>query len=666
MSDLPTGWVNVPIGSFARIVGGGTPPSKDPANFAKPGEGIPWITPADLSGYRSQTIKSGSRDLTPDGLAACGATLMPAGSVLFSSRAPIGYVAIAANEIATNQGFKSFVLPGGFDPRFTYYQLKHLKPEAEAIATGTTFKELSGAAASKLSFRVAPEREQVIIADKLDALTTQINACTNRLETIPILLKRFRQAVLDAAMSGSFTGVASSSTQQKQNKDSVLAARLRAEKGTAKKKVQEFLLKHPPQVSSRDLPDGWIRTHVGVIGIVTNGSTPSRGIQEYWNGKIPWVSSGEVANNEISRTRESITEAGFDNSSVRLLPVGSVLLAMIGEGKTRGQSSLLNIPACINQNVAGVIPVRELIEPKFLWYWFQRQYEATRTVGNGSGPKALNCERVRELEVFLPPINEQMEIVLRIEALFKFADSIEARHTAAVRQAQRLTALTLAKAFRGELVQQNPQDEPASILLQRIAGKQPAEVKAARGRPRVKKPETVEVSPVSLPDWSTLPAGAWAAQVPADEHTATAQLTAVLKAWNKPMPQDTARLATLLCLQPRLLTAALPAYHAAQWRRLVGDAAAPLPAQVVTLQPAFNTPWRNAISKMRARGDLVETGSGSQGTWALGPDAARVNTAGWPDGRAGWVVHYLQTHGVEAVLPTLATEVQEFVHARAA
>jgi hypothetical protein len=176
----------------------------------------------------------------------------------------------------------------------------------------------------------------------------------------------------------------------------------------------------------------------------------------------------------------------------------------------------------------------------------------------------------------------------------------------------------------------------------------------------------LELLPVALPDWTTLPPGAWSAQVSADEHTATAQLTAVLKAWGQPMPQNAARLATLLCLQPRLLTAALPAEHAAQWRRLVGDAAAPLPSQVVTLQPALNTPWRNATSKMRARGDLVESGSGAQSTWALGPDATRVDTAGWPEGRAGWVVHYLKTHGVEAVLPALATEVQEFVHARAA
>ena len=82
----------------------------------------------------------------------------------------------------------------------------------------------------------------------------------------------------------------------------------------------------------------WYKTQIGSIGVVTNGSTPSRKCDEYWNGNIPWVSSGEVCNNIISCTREQITELGFERSSVKKLPKGTVLIAMIGEGKTRGQS----------------------------------------------------------------------------------------------------------------------------------------------------------------------------------------------------------------------------------------------------------------------------------------------------------------------------------------
>ena len=153
---------------------------------------------------------------------------------------------------------------------------------------------------------------------------------------------------------------------------------------------------------------------------------------------------------------------------VRILPKGTALLAMIGEGKTRGQSALLQIDATINQNVAGIILSHGLINPEFLWRWFQYQYEANRELGSGSGPQALNCQRVREISFALPPLAEQHEIVRRVEALFTFADRIEERYTKAKAHMDKLTQSILAKAFCGELVPQDPGDEPASVLLDRI------------------------------------------------------------------------------------------------------------------------------------------------------------------------------------------------------
>jgi hypothetical protein len=145
-----------------------------------------------------------------------------------------------------------------------------------------------------------------------------------------------------------------------------------------------------------------------------------------------------------------------------------------------------------------------------------------------------------------------------------------------------------------------------------------------------------------------------------------ALLTAVLKAWGGLMPQMQARLAALLCQQPRLFTAALPVDQAVQWCRLVGAAAEPLPSQVTRFQAATNSQWRRALAGMRTRGDLVESGSGLQDTWALGAGAAHIETAGWPEGRAGWVVAYLRTHGVDAVLPMLEPVAKEFVYVKAA
>ncbi|KQP13688.1 hypothetical protein ASF43_17485 [Pseudorhodoferax sp. Leaf267] len=248
----------------------------------------------------------------------------------------------------------------------------------------------------------------------------------------------------------------------------------------------------------------------------------------------------------------------------------------------------------------------------------------------------------------------------------KLADRIQMRYAALRIHAQRLAPQVLAKAFRGELVEQDPQDEPASVLLQRLTASQSTKTSASRGRPRAQaKPQPL--APDRPPtDWASLPDGAWVAPADPDGHATTVWITAVLRAWGAPMPERTARLATLLCQQPHLLTPALPAAQASLWSRLVGDAAAPLPTQVTRLQPASNHPWGRAFQGMRMRGDLVEAGTGDDVTWALGPGAAAIATAGWPDGRAGFVVAHLRAHGLASVLPALAPAEQAFVDARAA
>lgn len=334
-----------------------------------------------------------------------------------------------------------------------------------------------------------PRTEQTRISNQLDTLLTRIQSCNDRFDAIPALLKRFRQTVLDAATTGQLTEAWRLCNVGQVVAENIVAARLAVAGTRPTKAAAEFFANHQPAKSLKaELPETWLLTHIGMVGVVSNGSTPSRQEPSYWGGAIPWVSSGEVANGVIRRTREQITEVGFNNSSVRLLPRGTVLMAMIGEGKTRGQSAILDIDACINQNIAGVVPVNGILNSKYLWFWFRKEYENTRTKGNGSGPKALNCERVRELEINLPPLSEQAEIVRRIEALFALADRIEARCTAARAQSQRLTPLVLAKAFRGELVPQDPNDEPASELLARIeAAKTAAAPKKEPKRPAALK-----------------------------------------------------------------------------------------------------------------------------------------------------------------------------------
>ena len=145
------------------------------------------------------------------------------------------------------------------------------------------------------------------------------------------------------------------------------------------------------------------------------GSTPRRAKLEYWNGDIAWVSSSEVAFSRIKCTREYITEEGLRNSSLYVHPEGTVLLGMIGEGKTRGQVSILDIPACNSQNSAAIRVSESGFPPEYVFYYLWSQYEATRQVGSGNNQPALNKSRVQEIEFPLPPLAEQCRIVAEVD-----------------------------------------------------------------------------------------------------------------------------------------------------------------------------------------------------------------------------------------------------------
>lgn len=205
MSDpwpIPRSWAWARTESIAAIVGGGTPDTQRNDYF---GGDIAWLTPADLSGYTAKHVASGARSLTEAGYQHSGAQMMPAGTVVFSSRAPIGYVAIASSSICTNQGFKSFVPEPGISSDYLYYYLHRAKPLAMELASGTTFLEISGKRAAALPVPVPSLSEQKRIAEKLDELLSDLDAGVAALERVRTKLKHYRSAVLKAAVEGALT-----------------------------------------------------------------------------------------------------------------------------------------------------------------------------------------------------------------------------------------------------------------------------------------------------------------------------------------------------------------------------------------------------------------------------------------------------------------------------
>ena len=163
-------WVERKISDIGTVVGGATPSTKKPENYE--GGKIAWITPKDLSTFSGRYIERGERNITEIGLKSCSTQLLPTNTVLFSSRAPIGYVAIAANEVCTNQGFKSVIPNENTDPLFLFYLLKYNKDKIEGMGSGTTFKEVSGNTMKNIVVNVPTDKK---VQEKIAAILGSID-----------------------------------------------------------------------------------------------------------------------------------------------------------------------------------------------------------------------------------------------------------------------------------------------------------------------------------------------------------------------------------------------------------------------------------------------------------------------------------------------------------
>lgn len=313
----------------------------------------------------------------------------------------------------------------------------------KALDKSTTIPSLAKRDLLNIEMPVPPIPEQERMVARIEELFSQLDASVNELKTAKERLKVYRQAVLKEAFEGKYT----------------LEWRHTHPQQSPENDFDSIKLPHPlfkdtsgdenefPLVE----PKSWIKVRFGEIFEVEVGSTPSRRVAEYWNGDIPWVSSGEIHFDAISKTEECITQDGLDHASTNVQPIGTVMLAMIGEGKTRGQVALLNIEAAHNQNTAAILVSKTPCVPKYIYYFLVLNYENTRRVGSGNNQKALNKERVRALRFPFTSFAEQALIVQEIESRLSVCDSVEKTVDTALQQAEVLQKSILKKAFEGRL-----------------------------------------------------------------------------------------------------------------------------------------------------------------------------------------------------------------------
>ena len=196
VDDADPQWATGTISNLGQVVGGSTPSKVKPEYYTK--SGIAWITPKDLSVNKSKFITHGETDITELGLKNSSASIMPEGTVLFSSRAPIGYIAIAAGEVTTNQGFKSVIPKAEVGTAFMYFFLKHNLPVIEGMASGSTFKEISGSTMKNVP-AVIPDTKTL---SRFNDFCSPIFAQQQILEKQNQDLALLRDALLPKLMSG--------------------------------------------------------------------------------------------------------------------------------------------------------------------------------------------------------------------------------------------------------------------------------------------------------------------------------------------------------------------------------------------------------------------------------------------------------------------------------
>ena len=344
-----------------------------------------------------------------------------------------------------------------------------------------------------------PAQQSRIVA-KLEELLSDLDAGADELKAAQKKLAQYRQSLLKAAVEGTLTAEWRAKNAPTETGAQLLerilterrarweATQLAKFKEQGKAPPTEWQKKYPEPVQPEtdDLPalsEGWVWSSIGQCFHVAVGATPSRKEPSFWGGSIPWVSSGEVRFSRISTTKEMITLDGLNNSSTQINPVGSVLLGMIGEGKTRGQVAILDVEAANNQNCAAIWASEAGVPSEYVYFWLWSQYEETRRGSSGNNQPALNKSIVERISFPLPPPDEIDEIVRLLNDALDTISEQEMAVEVSLKQSAAQRKNILRVAFAGQLVPQDPNDEPASVLLERIR----AERTEREKQPKVRK-----------------------------------------------------------------------------------------------------------------------------------------------------------------------------------
>lgn len=381
---------------------------------------------------------------------------------------------------------------------------KQGRQQIEALSSGNqdSMRNIGQERIGQIQVPVPPAAEQTRIVQKLEELLSDLAAGVAELKAARKKLQQYRQSLLKAAVEGSLTAAWREAHPAPEESGTDLLARILRERrarweaqqlakfeaqGKAPPKGWQGKYSEPVEIdpSSRPaLPPGWAWASVDQLAHVGTGVTPLRSKSAYFeDGDIPWVTSGALNAEHVSKASENVTRLALQECRLEVFPPGSLLVAMYGEGKTRGKCAELAIPATINQAVAAVVLAPSAQPCKaYVKAYLLKSYEAMRQQASGGVQPNLNLQIVKALAVPLPPLSEQAEIVsllaAQTDSLAALTEGVHTLQLQSTAQRQNL----LRAAFAGQLVPQDPADEPAAELLGRIRAERAAQGSARRPR----------------------------------------------------------------------------------------------------------------------------------------------------------------------------------------
>jgi type I restriction enzyme S subunit len=434
--DPPEGWVSAKLPEIAHINMGQSPPGR---SYNNRGDGLPFFQGKADFGDRYPTVRVWCSQ--PKKIAQPG-------DVLISVRAPVGPTNVADRICAIGRGSAAMTPLGGIPSEFILFRLRLLEPELALTGTGSTFSAISRKDLEEIDIDVPPLAEQKRIVTKVEELLTRVNTTKERLAKVALILKRFGQAVLAAACSGRLTA----DWRENQN--------VLKEIGN----IQDEL--------SNMLPKSWTRAKLSQVTKINMGqSPPGLSYNERGDG-LPFFQGKADFGDRYPTVRV------WCNEPKKIAQPGDVLITIRAPV---GPTNVANKICAIGRGLAAISP-KEGMTSEFILFVLRLKEPELSLSGTGSTFTAIKRKDLEQIDINVPPITEQHEIVRRVEAMFKLADAIEKRVLAATARAEKLTRAILAKAFRGELVPNEAElarrearsYEPASELLARIKSERDA------------------------------------------------------------------------------------------------------------------------------------------------------------------------------------------------